>query len=382
MAYPQSPSCSDGPHTAGVSNPQPPTAQSLTASPQFAQPAVASAGAAPQSPSAPTPTLPPTPMPTRDYVKLLADLEAKLATGATSIAILGLTDVTLRLVDFLARTTYPATLSGIYVAAASTQDASSSLPVHPMAALAETHPDLILVAEDDYKQELLEHARPFIRGLPSVLIAGYGHYRFRDSIFDSEVSRLAVPSLANGYPHILTHIYQCLANASRLALIGVVAEFGMFRGGTTMLISRFVEHLGQDWPVIGFDTFAGFPPRRSALDMYDHPDCVFTDISAVQRYLADRNVEIVAGDIVDTVHRLENEELVLSFFDTDNFTPASAALDVVQDRTVVGGAIVFDHFMGTNRFRYTLGERMAASRLLHDRRYFHLHGTGVFLRQR
>jgi hypothetical protein len=161
----------------------------------------------------------------------------------------------------------------------------------------------------------------------------------------------------------------------------VVAEFGMFKGGTTMFLSRLIKHLGTNWLVIGFDTFDGFPPRRSAFDMYDHPDCVFRDLASVQRYLADENVEIVPGDIVLTVGRLRGEDVVLSFFDTDNYSSAAAALDVVQDRTVVGGAIVFDHFTGLDRFRYTLGERLAGRRLLDDSRYFHLHGTGVFYRQ-
>jgi O-methyltransferase len=72
---------------------------------------------------------------------------------------------------------------------------------------------------------------------------------------------------------------------------------------------------------------------------------------------------------------------VLSFIDTDNYTSAMAALEIAADRTVPGGAIVFDHFTGTDRFRYTLGERMAGQVLLDDPRYFHLHGTGVFWRQ-
>jgi O-methyltransferase len=72
---------------------------------------------------------------------------------------------------------------------------------------------------------------------------------------------------------------------------------------------------------------------------------------------------------------------VLSFIDTDNYTSATAALEIAADRTVPGGAIVFDHFTGTDRFRYTLGERMAGQALLDDPRYFHLHGTGVFWRQ-
>jgi O-methyltransferase len=116
--------------------------------------------------------------------------------------------------------------------------------------------------------------------------------------------------------------------------------------------------------------------------MYDHPDCVFTDLPAVQGYLGGRNVEIVSGDIVETCQRLKDEDVVLSFLDTDNYSSARAALEVVKTRTVVGGAIVFDHFTGVDRFRYTLGERMAGSVLLDDPRYFHLHDTGVFYRQR
>jgi hypothetical protein len=123
----------------------------------------------------------------------------------------------------------------------------------------------------------------------------------------------------------------------------------MFKGGTTMFLSRLIKQLAMDWLVIGFDAFEGFPPRRSPFDMYDHPDCVFRDLASVRRYLADENVEIVPGDIVQTVGRLSSEDVVLSFIDTDNYSSAIAALDVVQDRTVVGGAIVFDHFTPPTR---------------------------------
>lgn len=79
--------------------------------------------------------------------------------------------------------------------------------------------------------------------------------------------------------------------------------------------------------------------------------------------------------------RLEGESLVLTFIDTDNYAPAAAALEVVRKRTVPGGAIGFDHFTGTDRFRYTLAERIAGRAMLDDPRWFHLHGTGVFYRQ-
>tara|TARA_B100002003_G_scaffold30629_2_gene25666 strand:- start:4146 stop:4616 length:471 start_codon:yes stop_codon:yes gene_type:complete len=155
----------------------------------------------------------------------------------------------------------------------------------------------------------------------------------------------------------------------------------MFKGGTTMLISRFIEALGADWKVYGFDTFAGFPAKRSPLDMYSHPDCVFLDVDTVRAVFAGRNVEIVEGDVVETVSRIAGEDLVLSFVDTDNFTSAEAIIRVIAERTVVGGAIVFDHWTGHDRHIDTIGERIAARRLATDGRYFNLHGTGVFLRQ-
>lgn len=320
-----------------------------------------------------------------DYAKLLEDLKQELTSGARSIGILGFTGTTLRLLASLAPCGLLAAVEAVYTPGVDQGRMTSpplSVPLRPFKALAEAHPDVLVVAADDDKEDLLLAALPFIQGMPKVIVAGYRHLAFRDPVFTEELAQLLVPSLANGYPNALTHLYQCLANAAHLNLRGVVAEFGMFKGGTTMFLSRVIERLGQDWRVIGFDTFGGFPLRRSPLDMYDHPDCVFTDLPAVLRYLDGHNVEIVAGDIVETCERLKEEDLVLSFIDTDNYSPAKAALELVRERTVVGGAIVFDHFTGVDRFRYTLGERIAGRVLLYDPRYFHLHDTGVFYRQR
>jgi hypothetical protein len=316
-----------------------------------------------------------------DYAKLAADVESAVLNGATTIAITGLTHTALRLVDRLANTGLDTCIRAIYSAHAETAP-PMRIPVRPLQDLRHDIIDVLVIADDTDKEDLLCAALSYLDGTPKVIVAGYGHLTYRDPVYRQELSRLLVPSLANGYPNTLPHLYQCLTNAARLGLRGVVAEFGMFKGGTTMFLSRIIERLGVDWPVIGFDTFAGFPIRRSPLDMYDHPECVFTDLAAVRQYLADRAVEIVAGDIVTTANRLANEDLVCTFIDTDNYSPAKAAIEVVQQRTVIGGAIVFDHFTGVDRFRYTLGERIAALALLDDPRYFHLHGTGVFYRQR
>lgn len=318
-----------------------------------------------------------------DIQKLVEDTQTEILQGARRIAVLNVSDAAVEVLRQIDEKGLLSAVVGLY--AISTDMAAAQVrgvPVRPMVTLRDDLPEVIVVAADDEKEEVIAAALPYVQGCPKMIVAGCGHYSFRDPLFDEISAQLLVPSLANGYKNSLVHLYQCLSNAARLGLDGVVAEFGVYKGGTTMFIASLLERLGVGWQVLGFDTFAGFPQRRSPLDMYDHPGCIFTNLAAVRTYLSKKNIEIVVGDIAETCQQLTAKNLVVTFMDTDNYTPARAALEIVQDRTVVNGAIVFDHFTGDDRFRYTLGERLAAKVLLADDRYFNLHGTGVFIRQR
>lgn len=315
-----------------------------------------------------------------DFEQLASETERLILSGARSVGVLGLTPVAVALLSRI-RAFDRAAVSVVVYDDKIEQPSMLDAPLRSWPALSSAQHDVLVVADDLRKEDLLDTAGPHIRGLPRVVIAGYAHLKFRDATYDRITRELLVPSLANGYPNTLTHLYQCLANAARLNLVGTVAEFGMFRGGTTMFLAKAVRALGQHWPVVGFDTFDGFPPRRSILDMYSHPDCTWRDVAGVEGYLHGM-ASVVKGDIIDTCEQLRSVNLVLSFVDTDNYSSARAVIDVVSERTLVGGAIVFDHFTGRDRFCYTLGERMAARVLLGDSRYFHLHDTGVFYRQR
>jgi hypothetical protein len=318
-------------------------------------------------------------MPQEFSKQLVEETQQELAKSQTSkFAIIGHTPVAYDVFALFRSVGAEHRLLGIYDHTV----AEKQEPLYPLRELGAADPEVVVVAGDAEKEQLLRAAEPHLDPAVRVVIAGYQHFEFRNLIFDDVVRTALVPSLANGYPNSLIHIFQCLENASRLKLQGVVAEFGIFKGGTTMMLSRFIERLGQGWKVIGFDTFDGFPPKRSLFDMYDHPDCVFSDEQSVRHNLSGRNVEIIRGDLVETVGRLASEDVILAFFDTDNYASTTAILDVIQDRVVVGGALVFDHFTGKGRLKYTIGERLAAMRLLDDDRYFHLHDTGVFYRQR
>lgn len=312
-----------------------------------------------------------------DRERLLSDLASAVVARSGGIAIVGWTEVALEVRAWLQSTDLTARCIGIF-----DDDAAPGLDVRPIAALASADVSIIVITRDAGKEGLLRRLAEVVAPGPAIIIGGFEHLKFADPCFDSVVNSAVVPSLANGYPDCLVHLFQCLNNAARLGLSGYVVEFGMFRGGTTMLLSRFIEALGMTWPVIGFDTFDGFPTPRDLRDMYAHPDCVFRDEATVRALFVGRNVRVVAGDLIQTASELVGLPIVLAFVDTDNYTSANAALDSIQDSVQVGGAIVFDHFAGRDRFVYTLGERMAAERLLDDPRYFNLHGTGVFMRQR
>lgn len=314
-----------------------------------------------------------------DAKKLREDLLEQVAAGARSIAILGSDELGLRLLVFVTGQLPVCSVSWygdvpLAVAAGASR---------PLTDLAIDLPDVVVVVDDAEKEATLLAAAPYLAHAPVVLVAGYAHYSFRDDLFEQTLADLQVPSIANGYENTLVHLYECVRNAAQLGLEGAIVEFGVFKGGTTMFLARLTRALNQDWKVIGFDTFGGFPPRRSVFDMYSHPGAVFADFESVERYLGALGVELVRGDIVDTSERLADTPVVVAFIDTDNYSSAKAAVEALRENVVVGGAIVFDHLTGVARFRYTLGERIAARELLaNDERYFNLHGTGVFLRQK
>lgn len=227
---------------------------------------------------------------------------------------------------------------------------ASGQRLSPLFKLLDDQPAVVVVVEDATKERVVREALPYLTYNPKLLVSGYKHYDFRDELFEKITADLLVPSIANGYANTLVHLYQCMVNAARLGISGSVVEFGVFKGGTTMLLAKLVEELNVSWPIIGFDTFGGFPPRRSALDMYDHPGAEFRDYDAVSAYLNPVGVTLVRGDIVETAQQLADQPIVIGFIDTDNYSSAKSAIAAIQNNV---GAIIFDHLTGENRFRYT-----------------------------
>lgn len=307
-------------------------------------------------------------------------LERAAARPPEEVLVLGLTPAAWRVRTALREAYGP----GLQVSIADPDRAPGGrdgvLPWHDVPSLGA---DLVVVADDARKEPLLRALLPLLPDgpPPAVVIAGVAHLRYHDPGFDASNAPALVPSYANGYENTRVHLYQCLAAAAANGLRGAIVEFGAFKGGTTAWLARTSRSLGLSGSVLAFDSWDGFPPPRTLLDMYAHPRCVFSDLAAVRAHLEPLGVELVPGDITETAPvRLSGTPVLLAFVDTDNYSPARAALDAVVDNLVPGGAIVFDHYTTTAEFVYTLGERMAAQDVLAGRGLLHLHGTGVFVR--
>lgn len=304
-------------------------------------------------------------------------LDRVTSHGAHRITLLGLTPATLAVQQALADAGLSDRIVGIF-----DDRPAANPPAQPLSALATLEHDLLVVCTDTEKAEALLAYRAAVGERPEppeVVIAGAAHLAFADRDYEILNAPALVPSYATGSPYTREHLFQCLKACARAGLRGGIVEFGAFKGGTTAWLARVAAHLGlADCRVIGLDSWTGFPPRRSVLDLYEHPHCVFTDLDAVRAYVEPFGVELIAGDITDTYHALESEPLLLAFFDTDNYSPARAALDLCARQLVVGGSIVFDHVATTAEYIDTLGERIAAYEVLQPAGFLHLHGTGVF----
>lgn len=137
-------------------------------------------------------------------------------------------------------------------------------------------------------------------------------------------------------------------------------ELGVFKGGSLIQWATFRELLENEFSrgIIGFDIFGEFPEVEaveSDKEFVQGWNRIFADGFLSEEDLLKSlqlkkfgNIELVKGDILQTLpDYLEKNgqlKIALLHIDTDVYEPSKLGLELLYDRVVPNGLIVFDDY--------------------------------------
>ena len=141
---------------------------------------------------------------------------------------------------------------------------------------------------------------------------------------------------------------------------GDIFEFGVFKGVSLLRFIMFNQlfEKGLNKKVVGFDTFGDFPSTdfeedKEELQLFIEETGGGVSISKEELTAAIENkkfenFELVKGDILETLPKYieEHPDLKISLLniDTDIYEPAKCIIDLLADKVVDGGIIIFDDY--------------------------------------
>ncbi len=124
---------------------------------------------------------------------------------------------------------------------------------------------------------------------------------------------------------------------------GVVAEVGVYKGGTAYLICENTPHKR----IFLFDTFNGMPAVRSEIDLHHEGDFADTSLEAVDTLLSRFTNYSLRKGIFPMVNSEYIENLNVSFvhIDVDIYDSVRECLEFFTPRMSPGGIIVLDDYL-------------------------------------
>ncbi len=151
-------------------------------------------------------------------------------------------------------------------------------------------------------------------------------------------------------------------------LAGDIVECGVFKGASLSRLIKFRALFENPFSkkIIAFDTFGEFPEARYEPDVKKRElfikeagsRSIGKDrlISVLQRLNLYQNIELIEGNILDTVpyYKSENPHLKISLLhiDVDLYDPTKVCLEQLYPLVVKGGIVILDDygaFAGANK---------------------------------
>ena len=136
------------------------------------------------------------------------------------------------------------------------------------------------------------------------------------------------------------------AAASALKVKGDFVECGTNRGGSALMLLKYLGAELATRPFHLFDTFRGLDSKLSLkheLEHYGHlyPECY---AQAVQQFRPYPNVRVVRGSVPDTLLGAGIDQVAFLHLDLNAAAPERAALEHFWPRMARGGVVVLDDY--------------------------------------
>lgn len=139
-------------------------------------------------------------------------------------------------------------------------------------------------------------------------------------------------------------------------LYGDVAECGVYRGGTALMLAHLLASSSATKNLFLFDSFEGLPAPTAADTHYKRGQFSNTSLEAVAGLLSEfKFVQIRKGWIPETFKGLEDSRFALVHIDVDLYQSARDCCSFFYPRMVRGGVMLFDEY----GFPATRGEKDA-----------------------
>ena len=145
-----------------------------------------------------------------------------------------------------------------------------------------------------------------------------------------------------------------------LDLPGHIVECGVFKGLSLIRFAMFRDLFSYSFSkkIIGFDTFGNYPDTKYKSDKLLRDKFIMTAgsqgiskeqlLEVLKRNSLDKNVELIAGDICNTVkaYTKGHPELKISILnlDVDIYEPTVTVLKYLYPRLVKGGVLIMDDY--------------------------------------
>ena len=145
------------------------------------------------------------------------------------------------------------------------------------------------------------------------------------------------------------------AAKSALKLDGDFVECGVFRGDFSWVITQATEFLGSGKRFYLYDTFEGFSKKYSSPEDFDN-DLGFWKLSrdtyqvpglyesVCKRFAEMKQIKVVKGDVPDSLKQAVPDRIAYLHLDLNSPKAEIGALEILFDRVVPGGVIVFDDY--------------------------------------